>query len=134
MIANERLRKLLGMLGSEFDGERASAALLISQMAKKEQLSIVELIERDLGKGTKPKTRQMFREATSDPTAGWSNWDFIDAPILNQLRKLRVSHDLSDWERRFIADILFRHNSDDQLSDDQREKASQIIDKFEAGY
>ena len=39
-----RLEKLLGMLGSSFDGERANAARMISAMAEKQKLTVVELI------------------------------------------------------------------------------------------
>ena len=38
------LEKLLGMLGSSFDGERTNAARRISAMAENKGLSIVELI------------------------------------------------------------------------------------------
>ena len=39
-----RLDKLLGMLGSKFDGERANAASMIQQLAQKHGMSITELI------------------------------------------------------------------------------------------
>ena len=38
-----RLEKLLGMLGSDHDGERAAAALMIANMAKKEGKTIADL-------------------------------------------------------------------------------------------
>jgi hydroxylamine reductase (hybrid-cluster protein) len=39
-----RLEKLLGMLGSAFDGERANAARMIGAMAEKHKCTINELI------------------------------------------------------------------------------------------
>jgi hypothetical protein len=39
-----RLEKLLGMLGSSFDGERANAARVIAIMAEAKKVSINELI------------------------------------------------------------------------------------------
>jgi hypothetical protein len=39
-----RLEKLLGMLGSSFNGERANVARVISAMAEKRRLTVVELI------------------------------------------------------------------------------------------
>lgn len=41
---NDRLEKLLGMLGSSFDGERANAARMISAMAEKQRLTVVDHI------------------------------------------------------------------------------------------
>ena len=39
-----RLEKLLGMLGSSFDGERANAARMIAAMAEAKKITINELI------------------------------------------------------------------------------------------
>lgn len=41
---SERLRKLLGMLGSDYDGERANAAKMIADMAKKEGKTVADFV------------------------------------------------------------------------------------------
>lgn len=43
-MSRERLAKLLGMLGSDFDGERANAARMIADMAKKEGKSVADYV------------------------------------------------------------------------------------------
>lgn len=43
-MSRERLTKLLGMLGSDFDGERANAARMIADMAKKEGKGVADYV------------------------------------------------------------------------------------------
>ena len=51
-----RLSKLLGMLGSSFDGERANAAAMIQKMAEKYKLTITELVAASHGVASYPKS------------------------------------------------------------------------------
>lgn len=123
----ERLEKLLGMLGSAFEGERASAALLLSNMAKAEKLSIVDLCKRELG-GVRPTSTIRVEPRKPSRRQGWGE-DYL----LGELRNLRVSKDLTAWERQFIASVLSKYDSDEELSDAQRRSAEEIITKYEAG-
>jgi len=43
-MSRDRLTKLLGMLGSDFDGERANAARMIAEMAKKEGKGVADYV------------------------------------------------------------------------------------------
>jgi hypothetical protein len=43
-MSRERLAKLLGMLGSDFDGERATAAAMIAKMAKEAKMGVAEFV------------------------------------------------------------------------------------------
>ena len=55
MADRGRLEKLVGMLGSQYDGERANAAAMLQKMADADKVTILELLSRTLGGGGPPQ-------------------------------------------------------------------------------
>ena len=81
-----RLEKLLGMLGSSFDGERANAARMIQAMAEKAGLTIAELI---YGTSSRKKKQPWSGEKSSAPPPRQN-------PILKALHD--ISGDIEDLD------------------------------------
>ena len=131
MEASERIRleKLLGMLGSAFDGERANAARMISDMAQKRKLTIVELIYGSQKSEHKPKL-------ASTHSARQKSHSFHTATILQSLADIADDEDayefaLTNWECQFAADVSSRYSYDYELSAKQLAIAQKIIAKAE---
>lgn len=121
-----RLRKLLGMLGSSFDGERANAAQMIANMAQKKKLTITELIYGPAQKRTEQ----------TKPPPGWREHKQQGTAILQALAKIarnaaEYEFTLTDWECRFASDVSERYSDDGALSDKQIAAARRIIAKVE---
>lgn len=119
-----RLEKLLGMLGSSFDGERANAARMISSMAERQGLTIVELIYGDAAP-QRSKSRAKPSQKGAD-----------SGPILKALADIAANADsfefvLTAWECQFAADVSARYSSDYDLSEKQIVVAERIINKVE---
>jgi len=55
MADRGRVEKLVGMLGSSFDGERANAAGMLQKMAEADKVSLLELLSRSLGGSGPPQ-------------------------------------------------------------------------------
>jgi hypothetical protein len=120
-----RLEKLLGMLGSSFDGERANAARMIQAMAEKAGLTITELIYS-------PSSRKKKQPRPGEKSS---------APPRRQNRILKELHDISgdigdldfvltEWECQFASDVAKRYANDYELSEKQIVVAEKIIAKF----
>lgn len=112
------------MLGSSFDGERANAARMISAMAEKKNLTIVELI---YGKGAIPRQPSRAKPARPQQESG---------PILKALADIAAnaaSYEfvLTAWECQFATDVSARYTSDYDLSEKQIVIAERIISKVE---
>lgn len=145
-----RLVKLLGMLGSDFDGERANAAAMIAKMAKDAKLSIADLVMRG-GERIVYRDRIVYQDrivyrdrvvekivyrdrpsmrVTIDPERerrkdeGWPR----QPSVLDQLRQAR-NEPLTEYEIEFIARVLDKYRYDFELSDRQMKVARRIIDK-----
>lgn len=69
----DRLEKFLGMLGSDFDGERANAAGFIAKMARERKQTIVELMESTFGRIDYKAAAEKARTGTSSWGAAWRN-------------------------------------------------------------
>jgi hypothetical protein len=122
-----KLEKLLGMLGSSFDGERANAARMIAAMAEKKRLTIIELIY-----GSAPA-----RAASRRATKTWKPRDDLHDTILQRLRDI-TSGDMSDlefvltqWECDFATDVVKRYSFDYELTEKQIVVAEKIVRKVE---
>jgi len=122
-----RLEKLLGMLGSSFDGERANAARMIANMAEKKRMTITELI---YGSAARADTHQAKPEQPAASRAQSNT-------ILRTLRKI-ISADiadldfvLTDWECEFATSVAKQYSHDYQLSEKQIVIAEKIIRKVE---
>lgn len=90
----ERLVRLLGMLGSDFDGERASAALMASRLLKSKGLTWAELLTPAVC-----YTRQPFPETS--PYYSWR--EEVSACLCREEM-------LTAWEREFLSSIVNRRS------------------------
>ncbi|MGV7216848.1 hypothetical protein [Bradyrhizobium sp. UFLA05-112] len=122
---NARLEKLLGMLGSSFDGERANAARL---MAEKQGLTVVELIygvglQRCRQQKSKPEQPEDDPRATVMPDARLKAL----AKIADNPERYRSV--LTDWEFQFAVDVSERYARDFQLSERQLGVVEKILRK-----
>jgi hypothetical protein len=125
-----RLEKLLGMLGSSFDGERANAARMISAMAEKQRLTVVELIFRALAQHQgrqeqKPKPEQ----PKDDPRAKVMSDTMLKALVKIADNPERYEFVLTEWERQFAVDVSARYSRDYQLSEKQLAVVEKILRK-----
>ena len=124
------LEKLLGMLGSSFDGERANAARMISAMAEKQKLTVVELI---YGPNT-PHQRQQQKPRSDQPKDDPSAKVVMPDTMLRALAKIadnpeRHEFVLTEWEFQFAVDVSARYSRDYELSAKQLAKAEKILRK-----
>lgn len=109
-----RVEKLLGMLGSDFAGERANAAAALSRIARDQRLTLVELLQRIWrGESTFPSTSDVLDLLAAALAAP-------DAPVA-----------LTEWELNFARNIIGRFDRQDELSPKQRETTERIIRKVE---
>ena len=133
-----KLKKLLGMLGSAFDGERANAARMIQAMAEKKSLTIVELI---YASGRQKTTRP--QKADRKPSPEDSSWPPDWSPdqlnkVLPALQEIAASRRedpefvLTEWEYQFASDVAKRYSCDYELSVKQMQVAQKIIQKVES--
>lgn len=125
-----RLEKLLGMLGSAFDGERANAARMIAAMAEKKKLTIPELIYGTASVRPQPPRPQPAREspaASSKPNS---------RTMLQALTDIAANSDefefvLTEWECQFANDVSSRYAYDYELSEKQIVIVEKIIRKVD---
>lgn len=98
----DRLGKLLGMLGSEHDGERATAGMMADRFLRDRGTSWNALVDT-LRRASHPQTTSW----SSPPRSHWSPEPV--SPLRNHQRQAREcltwQHLLSDWERGFVSDI-----------------------------
>jgi len=131
LLEKTRLEKLLGMLGSSFDGERSNAARMISSMAEKKNLTITELIYG--APASRPHASyQAPPQSKPRPTS--------DKPksrtLLQSLLDIASTSDefeftLTEWECQFAGDVSKRYSYDYELSEKQIVIAEKIIRKAE---
>jgi hypothetical protein len=125
-----RLEKLLGMLGSSFDGERANAARMISAMAEKQRLTVVELI---YGALQQHKGRQYQKPRPEQPQDAPRPKAMPDT-MLKALVKIadnpeRYEFVLTEWEFQFAVDVSARYLRDYELSAKQLAIVEKILRK-----
>jgi hypothetical protein len=138
----ELITKLLGMLGSDFDGERAVAAKKVSDIAKAQKVSIVELMRlcfiQEQGyrwsppppPPPPPPPNQKQRSNTNSGKWNTSEDDLADQLLgeLNQLFEEHGPEPLSAWEANFVNDICDRSPS--YLSEKQIAVIERILVKL----
>lgn len=120
----DRLEKLLGMLGSEHDGERASAALKISDMARERQLMIVELIAIEFGSlKAKPKPVNVFTPKERPAP---------EREMLNNLDKLRRDPGvwMTEKDDTFVGGVLKRRFADAEMTPKELEWVFDIFKRY----
>ncbi len=119
----DRLGKLLGMLGSEHDGERAAAGLKADQLIRDRGTSWSALID-NLKVSNRPPEK-----AWTPPRPQWSPWPEPVTPLRKHQRDAREcacwSHLLNEWERGFIADMAQSRS----ISTKQADKLAVILAK-----
>jgi hypothetical protein len=122
-----RLEKLLGMLGSSFDGERANAARMISAMAERQGLTVVELIY-----GARAQEHQGRRQQKPKPRQAKN--DVMPDTILKALAEIADDQEryglvLTEWEFHFAVDVSAHYSRDYELSAKQLAVVENIIRK-----
>jgi hypothetical protein len=138
----ERLIKLIGMLGSSHDGERANAAAFIQKLAERNKMTIAELIAAAHGgKGSErivyrdrpvyrdrivEKEKVVYRDRPAPPPPPEPEPTFtdVDSPLLQRMKDVAAkpaiaSRVLTQWELNFITDVSGRYEYDRELSDKQ---------------
>lgn len=118
-----RLEKLLGMLGSSFDGERANAARMIAAMAEKKKLTIVDLVYGS--NSTRPQPKPQPRPTTNTSKS---------RTMLQALAEIAADADqyefeLTEWECQFASDVSSRYAYDYELSEKQIIIVERILKK-----
>lgn len=133
-----RLEKLLGMLGSEHDGERAAAALMIAKLAQKEGKTIAKLCMSGRTQ-TVYLERIVYRDAPINvnvpPKRKSGGFHPGDRVLLDKLTWAfeNDDEDLSMYERDFASTVPYEYSYDWQLSYKQQKIAQRIIRKVENG-
>ncbi len=134
-----RLEKLLGMLGSSFDGERANAARMISAMAEKKNLTITELIYGALSvrpQASYKPSKTNPAQPTADKPKSQPKSQPKSRTLLQSLSDIASTSDefeftLTEWECQFADDVSKRYSYDYELSEKQIVIAEKIIRKAE---
>ena len=125
------VHKLLGMLGSDFDGERAVAAKKISDIAKTCKLSIPDMLRFCYASASKDYRQPPPPPPPPPPKKEPWNAYGSDDGLLDDLKELIEEYGvepLSAWEANFTADICDRDPM--YLSDKQTAVIERIIAKL----
>ena len=129
--ALDRLTKLCGLLGSDHDGERATAARMASNLLRQHRLTWAEVLKPDRAPVRPCPTcaarhaaeRHAPRRAAAGSTRSWRR-------TLAALAELAVRRPtlFTDWERAFICNLLDRRT----ISERQREILAELAEKVGA--
>jgi hypothetical protein len=124
-----RLEKLLGMLGSSFDGERANAARMISAMAEKQGLTVLELI---YGPRALEQRGDRFQRHGPEPPTDDLCVNVMPGTTLKALAEIsahpeRYGSALTEWEFQFAVDVTARYLRDFELSAKQLAVVKKIV-------
>lgn len=119
----ERLVRMLGMLGSSFEGERAAAGLLASRLLAEHKLSWADVIAGGVLCRPAPAPYRPPPAPYPPSPGARSAWQ-------ETIRLcLRSRADLSDWEIGFLECVGARHQPPTKR---QSEILAQIIEKLRA--
>ena len=134
----KRIEKLIGMLGSAFDGERANAAAMLSKMAEARKLTLNELITAAMSDDSAPRrTSKPPPEPEPEPKSdAFSDFTDVDQAndLLLMLRRIAdrpdiASRVLTNWEVNFSTDVSNRYERDYELSDKQLAIVQKVLVK-----
>ena len=119
------------MLGSSFDGERANAARMISAMAEKQGLTVVELI---YGVSAQEHQGPRHQKPRPDQPRDEPRANAMPDTMLTALAEIaddpeRYGLVLTEWEFRFAVDVSAHYAHDYQLSAKQLAIVEKIIRK-----
>lgn len=112
-----RLEKLLGMLGSDFEGERANAGLMIAKMAARLKLTIPEMCVAPVSRAPRRRRERIKVRVLLDRLKEIAEIDFMY---------------VGAWELEFAQDVSQKYDEDDELSEKQRKIIDRMIDKVAA--
>lgn len=132
MISDDDLKrrdKLLGMLSSDFDGERATASAMLAKMAAGYKMTIPELCQAQSGGARQQQARPQPNPKPQPKPQPTGTGD--DDEMLVHLRQ--VMNDYPDlvtpWEEEFLESVTQKYSRDDALSDKQKAIAMRILTK-----
>lgn len=116
----DRFGKLLGMCGSEHDGERASAALKIDGLLKRAGVTGTDLADALV---PRPGQGSPLRHAGMEPVS----------PTMPHQRRafllLTQTQWLTEWERQFLDSIRHRRTISNRQDNTLRDIERSVIDK-----
>ena len=132
--------KILGLLTSDQAGERASASAKLTEIAKRNKMSLPELMVALYGKQTysapppppPPPKDPPKSHVFSEPE------DFVDvdlaADLLRMLQRIADRPDMAErvltsWEINFATDVAARYEADCQLSEKQLVIVEKVLRK-----
>jgi len=124
-----KLDKIIGMLGSAHDGERASAASLIQNIAQKYKITISELMTFHYNKRASPPPPPPL---PPPPPPTVEEEDGMLEALLHIDSCPKMYPSLDNWERKFCHEVSHRYNKDSQLSGRQVNVILKIIRKAHA--
>lgn len=127
-----RIEKLIGMLTSDFEGERATASAMLTKMAKEAKQTLPEFLAAFAGKtggsaGAKP--------SGSSRRPIWDDEVDYAPPQGDDLAALRYVQQypgvFSDWEVDFAGSVLQWHKTSATLSERQEVSYQKLKKKVE---
>lgn len=125
----ELVIKLVGMFGSDFDGERATAAKKISDAAKARKITTADFLRLCFGSENSSKKEYRWEEP---PKRKYYQEDDPDNAVLlhemGELASVWGGTALTAWEREFVSDICGRNS--DYLSEKQLAVVNRILAKL----
>lgn len=134
MISDDDLKrrdKLLGMLSSDFDGERATASGMLAKMAASYKMTIPELCQAGVRPQPHPNSRPNPQPGPKPQPNPQPSGSGDDDEMLHHLRQVITSHlDLvTPWEEEFLESVTQKYSRDDSLSEKQKTIAMRILTK-----
>lgn len=133
-MQNERLEKLLGMLGSDVEQERATAGRMIHHMAHLRGLTIVQLMQEDFGSVAGKRRVSLAKPAPAAPKRTvCTSTDEADGvepslrPLLDRLADLFENDRIDVRDQRFVENILAGFTHDAQLTPPIEARVKKII-------
>ena len=125
----ELVFKLVGMFGSDFDGERAAAAKKISDAAKMRKITTADFLRLCFGSESPSKNEYRWEEPPK--RKHYQADDPDNAVLLHEMGELAClwgETALTAWEREFVSDICGRNS--DYLSEKQLAVVNRILAKL----
>jgi hypothetical protein len=121
----DRLSKIVGMLGSSHDNERANAAAFIDAMAKRYKISVADLLAAALAPEAPQPRYSPPPPPPPPPHQPPPRWHNVrpsgpNTDLLDTLRTIAQNEEafefvLSNWECDFAADVGDRYSYDSEL-------------------
>lgn len=129
-IDRPRLEKLLGMLGSDNETERATAGRMIHHMAHLKRLTIVQLIEQNFGTTRRVQLARPApvrkREVNLSTDEG-DEASEAERVLLNQLVALFEADRINHEDARFAENTLFAYVRDADMPKSVRDRVRRIV-------